>query len=127
MWKYLLAWVPMIFIAIANGLFREKLLASRFNELTAHQLSTVSLIALFGVYIWFLFKIWRPESAQQALMIGVLWLVFTVVFEFLFGHYIAGHSWNKLLHDYNILKGRVWSLILIWVSIAPYLIYKLQE
>jgi len=26
MWKYILAWFPMIFIAIANGLFREKIL-----------------------------------------------------------------------------------------------------
>jgi hypothetical protein len=127
MGKYIVAWFPMIIIAIANGLFREKFFAGRLNELQAHQASTASMILLFGIYIWVLLKLWEPETANQALMIGVLWLLFTVIFEFLFGHYIVGHSWNKLLHDYNVLKGRVWILVLIWVTIAPYVIYKLQK
>ncbi|MEX0287611.1 MAG: hypothetical protein AB3N14_00735 [Flavobacteriaceae bacterium] len=127
MWKYLIAWFPMIFIAIANGLFREKFLRNLFNELQAHQLSSLTLIVLFGIYVWVLFKIWKPETVNQALMIGLLWLFLTVVFEFLFGHYIAGHSWSTLLHDYNILEGRVWIFILIWVTIAPYLIFKILQ
>ena len=127
MGKYIVAWFPMIIIAIANGLFREKFLAGRLNELQAHQASTASMILLFGIYVWVLLKIWEPETTNQALMIGVFWLLFTVIFEFLFGHYIVGHSWNKLLHDYNIVKGRVWILVLIWVAIAPYVIYKLQK
>ncbi|MBT8298211.1 MAG: hypothetical protein KJO52_07740, partial [Maribacter sp.] len=97
------------------------------NELQAHQLSTLTMISLFGGYVWALFKIWEPESANQTMKIGILWLLFTIVFEFLFGHYIAGHSWNKLFFDYNIVKGRVWILVLIWVTIAPYLIYQLQR
>lgn len=127
MWKYVIAWFPMIIIAIGNGLFREKFLANRLSELQAHQLSTASMIVLFGIYVWILFKIWTPISASQAIIIGLIWLVLTVVFEFLFGHYVAGHSWDKLLHDYNILKGRVWLLVLIWITIAPYIIYQIQK
>lgn len=127
MWKYIVAWFPMIVIAIVNGLFREKFLASRFNELQAHQLSTASMIILFGVYVWVLIKTWFPTSAKQALMIGLIWLVLTVIFEFLFGHYVAGHSWDKLLGDYHLVKGRVWVLVLIWVCIAPYVMYQLQK
>jgi hypothetical protein len=127
MWKYIIAWFPMIVIAIANGLFREKFLANRFNELQAHQISTVSMIVLFGVYVWFLFKFWSPISSNQTLIIGLIWLCLTVIFEFLFGHYVAGHSWERLLQDYNIIKGRVWVLVLIWITIAPYVIYLIQE
>ncbi|WP_049782670.1 hypothetical protein [Maribacter sp. HTCC2170] len=127
MWKYIIAWFPMILIAIANGLFREKFLVNRLNELQAHQMSTGTMIVLFGIYVWVLFKIWEPESVNQAIMIGFLWLFFTVVFEFVFGHYIVGNSWDKLLHDYNIMKGRVWILVLIWITIAPYLFFQLQK
>ena len=127
MWKYILAWFPMIFIAIANGIFREKFLAGRFSELQAHQMSTVSMIVLFGVYVWILLMTWPPMSTIETIYIGLLWLFFTVIFEFLFGHFIAGHSWNKLFHDYNILAGRVWILVLIWISIAPYVIYRIQH
>lgn len=127
MWKYILAWFPMIIIAIVNGLFREKFLANRFNELQAHQISTMSMIILFGIYVWVLFKIWFPTSVNQVIIIGLIWLLLTIIFEFLFGHYVAGHSWDKLLNDYNILKGRVWIFALIWISIVPYIIYQIQE
>ena len=127
MWKYLLAWIPMIFIAIANGIFRERVLTGRFKELAAHQFSTVTLAVLFGVYIWVLIRIWRPESSQQAITIGLLWLGLTIAFEFLFGHYVAGHSWSKLFNDYNILAGRIWIVILIWVAISPYIFYQIQK
>ena len=127
MWKYILAWFPMVFIAIANGLFREHFLASRLNGLQAHQIATLSMIVLVGVYVWILFKTWSPMSANQAIVIGLLWLLLTVIFEFLFGHYVAGHSWDRLLDDYNILQGRVWILVLIWISIAPYFIYQMQR
>ena len=127
MLKYILAWFPMILIAIANGFFREKILVRRLNELQAHQVSTVSMIILFGIYVWVLFKIWSPMSVYQAISIGLIWLFLTIIFEFLFGHYVAGHSWEKLLYDYNILQGRVWILVLIWISIAPYIIYQIQK
>lgn len=127
MWKYILAWFPMIVIAIANGLFREKVLASYFKELQAHQMSTITILLLFGVYVWMLFKLWIPSSANQAIWIGLLWLFFTITFEFLFGHYVVGHSWGKLLNDYNLLQGRVWILVLIWITILPYLIYQIQN
>lgn len=127
MWKFILAWFPMIFIAIANGLFREKVLTSRLNELQAHQMSTATMIVLFGVYVWILFKVWCPVSSNQAITIGFLWLALTIFFEFLFGHYVVGHSREKLLNDYNLLQGRVWILVLIWITISPYLIYQIQN
>lgn len=127
MWKYIIAWVPMVFIAIANGIFREKYLSGSLKELHAHQISTIILIILFGIYIWILFRICRPESVHQAFKTGLLWLGLTLIFEFLFGHYIVGHPWEKLLLDYNILKGRLWVLVVIWISAAPYIIYKIQK
>jgi hypothetical protein len=127
MWKYVLAWIPMVFIAIGNGLFREKFFASRMTELQAHQASTITILILFSIYIWILLALVKPESAKQAMMIGLLWLGLTVIFEFLFGHYVAGHSWQKLFSDYNILQGRVWIVVLLWITTGPYVIYKLQN
>lgn len=49
-----------------------------------------------------------------------------VAFEFLFGHYVAGHSWERLLHDYNLVAGRVWLILLVWVALAPSLFFRLR-
>jgi hypothetical protein len=127
MWKYALAWFPMVAIAIANGALRESWYGQHLAELTAHQLSTLTAILLFGIYIWFVVRFWPPTSKAEAIAIGLLWLVMTIVFELLFGHFVAGHAWERLLQDYNLLAGRVWVLVLVWVAVAPYLFVRMSK
>jgi hypothetical protein len=81
MWKYLPAWIPMALIAIANGVLREAWYGKHLGELQARQVSTVSGVLLFGVYIWVLLRIWGPESTGQAFTTGLMWLGLTVAKE----------------------------------------------
>ena len=124
--KYTIAWLPMVFIAIINGAIRGLSYGKFLSELRAHQVSSVSAILLFGLYILFLSRRWRLESPTQAIAIGVLWLCLTIAFEFLFGRYIMRHSWDRLTHDYNVLEGRLWMFVLVWITIAPYVMYKFR-
>ena len=126
MWKYILAWLPMVLIAIANGALREGWYGKYLGELQAHQISVVSGVLLFGIYIWAVIRIWRPESTGHALGIGLMWLVLTGTFEFVFGHYVRGISWSTILHDYNLFSGRLWVVVLVWVTVGPYVFYRLQ-
>jgi len=114
-------------IAIVNGVLRESWYGKRLSELAAHQVSTLTAVILFGVYIWFILRIWPPTSAVQAIAVGLLWLAMTIAFEFVFGHYVAGHTWERLLHDYNLLAGRIWLLVLVWVAVAPYLCFRVRR
>ena len=125
--KYLLAWLGMVVIAIANGALREATYAKQVAELTAHQLSTLLAAIFFGGYIWGLEKCWPLQTASQALSIGLAWLAMTVAFEFLFGHFVAGHSWPRLLRDYNLLAGRMWLPLLLWVALAPWFFFRLTR
>ncbi len=127
MWKYLLLWLPMLLIAFANGALRETWLRKHAGELPAHQISTALLVLLFGVYIGIVVRVWPPASAAQALAIGLLWLGLTLAFEFLFGHYASGRAWNALLHEYDVLAGRLWVLVPLWVAVAPYVFYRLRQ
>ncbi|MGA7932299.1 MAG: hypothetical protein WCA35_01845 [Kovacikia sp.] len=122
--RYILAWIPMMLIGIINGVIREATYGKTLSELRAHQVSTITGVLLLGLYIGLLMHRWSPASLQQAFLVGVLWLGFTIAFEFIFGHYIAGHSWSQLLRDYNLLAGRVWLLVLVWITIAPPLFYR---
>jgi len=125
--RIILAWIPMVFIGIANGMMREFGYKPYVDELLAHQISTVTAIILFGIYTW-LIKSWlRLASSRQAWLVGGIWLSLTVAFEFLFGHYLMKHSWSHLLHDYNIFEGRVWLLVLIAILVLPYIVYKIRR
>jgi hypothetical protein len=98
-WKYLLFWIPGIPLAILNGRLRESVYRRFLNELSAHQLSALRFIVLFGAYVWLILRWLRLSSAREALRVGLTWLALTVSFEFLFGHYVMGHPWDRLLHD----------------------------
>ena len=117
----------MVILAIINGIIREKIYAQYMSELAAHQLSTLIAIILFGIYIYFLTGIFNIQSVKQALLIGGIWLTMTVIFEFVFGHFVAGHSWSQLFMDYNLFRGRVWILVLVWILVAPYVCYRIRS
>jgi len=117
----------MVILAIVNGAIREKVYGPFMDELPAHQLSTLIVLMLFGLYVWLLTGVCRIQSSRQALLIGGLWLMMTILFEFGFGHFLLGHPWGKLFHDYNLLKGRLWSLVLLWTALAPYLFYRVRS
>jgi hypothetical protein len=121
---YAVGWIGLVILAILNGAVREKIYGPFMRELSAHQLSTFIGLILFALYIWTLTGIYRIGSSSQALAIGGMWFMMTILFEFIFGHFIMGHPWSKLFQDYNLLKGRVWLLVLIWTAVAPYVFYR---
>lgn len=125
-WRYIVSWLPGIPIAIANGILREVVYKARMDDLQAHQLSVVSFILLFGAYVWLILPWLKLSSRAEATRVGLLWLVLTVAFEFLFGHYVMGHAWKTLLHDYNLASGRLWVVVLIWIAIAPWIGFRLR-
>jgi hypothetical protein len=115
-------WFLLMILAIINAIVREGIFTSFLNELRAHQLSTFTLMIfiLTGTYLILHFS-GIHLSDQQALFMGCIWVLMTIIFEFVAGHYLFGNSWDKLISDYNILKGRIWILILITSLISPYL------
>ena len=126
MLTYFLCWFGMLLIAILNGTARDLWYKKYMGELKAHQLSTITFIIFLGIYIGFVVKRFSPGSGAKALLVGMLWLILTLIFEFGFG-IMRGNSMRKLLGDYNILKGRLWILIPIWLLIAPYIFYRLYH
>jgi len=127
MLRYLLAWVVMLLVSVANGTFRDFTYGKHLPELLAQQISTLSGIVLLGVVICLYVRRWPPASARQALNIGLFWMSLTVAFEFLFFHYVGGHPWDELLANYDLAAGILWPLLLAWIAFAPYLLNRFRS
>ena len=65
MWTYVMAWLPMVAIAIANGLLRNLVSGRRMSERRAHQMSTLLAMVLFGIYIRGVVELRPPTSSGQ--------------------------------------------------------------
>jgi uncharacterized membrane protein YoaK (UPF0700 family) len=124
--KPFLLWLPMIVIAFANATLRQLIFIKYFNDLRAHQLSTITLIILCSIYVGFVFPFLNIQNSKQAIFIGFVWVVLTVLFEFSLGR-LVNRSWESLLQDYNITAGRIWLFFLICLFLLPYLYYIVRK
>jgi len=115
-------WLVLVIAAILNGTLRNSFISPRTGEYAGHVISTIILVCVILVVTYLFLSVIKIDyTVTDLLLVGALWLVMTVLFEFVFGHYVIGHPWAKLLADYNILKGRVWILVLIATFLAPLL------
>lgn len=89
-------------------------------------LSGLSLSLFIFLLAWFTLPwIGVLESSRYA-MIGILWLLMTLLFEISFGRLVAGRTWTELLGAYNFMTGNLWDLVLLSTALSPYLAAKLR-
>lgn len=112
-------WCSFAMLAILNGVLRVEVVAPRIGEAAAHLLATVLLCTAIVAVTWLTLPWIGIASPVAARRLGLAWLLLTLAFEFLAGHFVFGHSWARLLADYNVLRGRVWVLVLLTAFAAP--------
>lgn len=114
-------WLLMAVVAVLNGIFRELALISRVGEYTGHVLSTAVLVTWILVLSGLYFR-WTSIGYTRAelLLVGVLWTVLTVGFEFLVG-YLEGTPVAVTVGQYNVLAGQVWIAVPLTLLFAPLL------
>lgn len=125
-YKSVFAWFGLMILAVLNGAIRELGYKSAIGELPAHQLSTLTLIILFGIYFYFIFKKIKMTNNVNAWTVGIIWFSLTLLFEFGMGIFVNKQSLRELLHAYNLFEGQVWLFIPLWVLTAPYVFYKVS-
>lgn len=114
-------WVLMAVVAVLNGGFREVVLIPRVGEYGGHILSTlllvIAILGLSGLYFS-----WSAVaySRFELLLVGTLWTLLTVGFEFLVGA-VEGTPVSVTLGQYNILAGQVWIAVPITLFVSPLL------
>jgi len=119
-WRALAIWLVILLFANLNGAFREALLIRPMGPVAGRALSTILLSAIVFLITWLTIRWIGPETPGQAIGIGALWLVLTLAFEFLVGHYLFRQPWPALLEDYDLSRGRIWVLALLVVLTAPW-------
>ena len=118
--KATVAWLLLLLVMFGNGAIRVLVLQPRLGEDLARQVASLGGVALVFLVSWVFVGASPSANPRQLWWIGVAWLCATVAFECLFGRFVSGLSWHALVADYNLLQGRLWSLILISVCLGPW-------
>ena len=117
-------WLAIIAAETIHGIVRRLFIAVIIGDLRARQLGVVVgsllifLIALLTVR-------WINGSPKQFVVIGVIWVVLTVIFDIGLGRG-TGLSWERILSDYDLRAGGMMVFGLLFLLVAPYISAKLR-
>lgn len=117
-------WLLIVIAAIFNGLFREKVLVSLVGAESALPLSGALLSVLVLFVTFTLISFFDSPESRSLFVVGFFWVVLTLSFEFLFGHFVAEKSWQEIMQVFNFYKGDLFLLVLFVTALAPWLAAK---
>jgi hypothetical protein len=114
-------WVLLILAEVLHGIARTLMLSPIVGDFRARQIGVFTgsfiILALSAAFIRWI----RPSDVREAVHVGVLWLVLTVLFELAFGRLVVGASWERIASDYNLLRGGLLPVGLLVLTAAPLL------
>ena len=120
-------WFVIVIVAIFNGIFREKILVNLIGSKLALPLSGVLLAILVFLITLIFIPFIGSSVAKTYVWIGLFWLILTLSFEFLFGHFLAKKTWHEIMQVFNIKNGNLFIFVLFVTVISPWLAAKVKR
>jgi len=117
--KLIVVWLVMVIAAIANGIFREKVLNKTLGDAKALPISGVILAMLIAGVIYQAVDLFVSDSFTVYLWIGISWVSLTLIFEYGFGHFVRGMKLSEINKVFHINKGNLFILVLLITLISP--------
>jgi len=119
--RAVLMWLVLLVAMSLNGAVRTAVLQPWLGARFAGQASCLSgACAIFALTGFFTARL-GPVDSRGLFGVGLLWLLLTVAFESLVGHYVAGLTWDAVWADYDLLQGRLWPVVLLVTLGSPWL------
>lgn len=125
--RAVLVWLVIIAVETVHGVLRALLLVPLVGDFPARRVSvfTGSLL-IFGV-AWAFVRWIGAGTRLRLLGVGLLWVVLTVLFEIGLGRYVLGLSWDRIAEDYDVTRGGLLGIGLLFLAATPTLAARLRR
>ena len=120
-------WLVIIGVETAHGILRTVLLVPVIGDFPARQVGVFTgSVLILGVAVLFIRWV-RAGTNPRLLAVGLWWAVLTVLFEVGLGRRVLGLPWDRLLEDYDLTRGGVLGLGLLFMAVTPLLAARLRR
>lgn len=119
-----LVWLLIITAESVHGALR-RLLLNPDLAYALRQLSVIFAVLIVFAIAWLCRRWMVLRSTAEALVIGLLWVILTLAFEFGLGR-AMGMSWSQILSGYDLLKGDIMPLGLLATALTPWAVRELR-
>ncbi|WP_033396255.1 hypothetical protein [Thermodesulfatator atlanticus] len=124
--KTIILWILIAIFAVLNGILREKLFVSLMGIKIALPLSGLTLSSIIATIVWFFLPKMGLSRRIDFILVGVLLVFFTLIFEFLFGYFVIGKNFSELLEVFDIKNGNLFLLVLLVIGFSPWVCAKIK-
>ena len=124
--KTSIIWFVIAILAVLNGIFRENILVTSIGQSMAVPVSGITLSIIVFIVTYISFPLFSKKNTMTYLFIGLQWVSMTLIFEFLFGHYVLGKSWSSILDVFDIMRGDLFIIVLFVSLISPLLVAQIK-
>jgi energy-converting hydrogenase Eha subunit A len=126
-WRRAIAvWLVLIGGEMIHGIVRSIVLTPRVGDKPARQIG-VFTGSLVNLGITHLFIEWiGARTVRARLVIGVVWVVLTMVFEVAFGRLVVKSSWERIRSDYDLPHGGLLPIGLVALAGSPLVASRLR-
>lgn len=119
-------WFLIAVLAVGNGVFRQSVLVPGIGHSLALPLSGIILSVIVFAVTCLFFSFFGKQTVLGYFLIGVQWVVMTLVFEFMLGHYLLDRSLSEILQVFDIMNGDFFLIVLLVSLFSPLLSAKIK-
>jgi hypothetical protein len=117
----------IMFTESVHGTLRQLFLMPLVGDFTARRISFFIAVLLIFLITYFFIRWINAPTVKSLFGIGLMWMILMTMFEFGLGILVMNVSWERMLEDYDLSRGGLMILGLVFMFFAPFLATKLRD
>ena len=122
----LVIWLLIMIAESVHGIIRRLMLEPLIGDGRARQFSVFTGVLLIFVITLMSIRWIRLTTTAQLLLLGFLWVMLTLAFEFLVGMFAFGYSLDRISEDLDPRRGGLMGFGLIFMLVIPLIAARLR-
>lgn len=118
-------WFLIITVETLHGIVRMLYITPLIGDHTARQIGVPIGSLLILLISWFTIRWIGAQTLKGYLSIGAVWVILTIIFEFLLGM-LLNYPLSRILSDYDITRGGFMGLGLLFMLFSPLIATKIR-
>jgi hypothetical protein len=124
--RALAIWFLIMLVETLHGIARRLLLEPRIGDFQARQIAVFTGSILIMATAFLFVRSLKTTVTKELLLVGIVWVILTLVFEVLIGRYAMNLPWDGIFSDYDLFHGGLMPIGLLEMFLAPLIAAKIR-